>query len=910
MQEIPKAYDPKQCERKWYGFWSERGHFAADPASPKPKYCITIPPPNVTGDLHLGHALQHAIHDALIRWKRMDGFETLCLPGMDHAGIATQMKVERELGSEGLDRRQLGREAFLERMWQWKERHGGNILRQFRELGCSYDWARERFTLDEHYHHAVLSVFVHFYQRGWVYRGKRVINWCPEQRTAISDLEVEHMTVRTSWWYIAYPMVDGSGEIVVATTRPETMLGDTAVAVHPDDPCYADVVGREVVLPIMNRRIPIITDEYVDPESGTGALKVTPAHDPYDFEIGQRHRLDAPVVIGLDGRMTEEAGEFAGMDRFEARDGVVAKLRALDLLRKIEDYEHSVGHCMRCGAMIEPLLSEQWFVKMDDLAQAALKHIPDPDSGDTIEDAHRQGKVAYLPDRFARTTRRWLEEIRDWCISRQLWWGHRIPIYYCDACGETTAYASEHGEKPTCKCGSPDVRQDEDVLDTWFSSALWPFVVLGWPGEKTPLLDAFYPQDVMITARDILYLWIARMIMCSEEFLGKIPFKDVFIHGTILDEQGRIMSRSKGTGYDPLELTGKYGTDATRFGLLLLAGMGQDIRFNVEKFEMGRNFANKMWNASRFILMSPGEPKPLASIDRGALRTPDRWILSRLQETIAGVRAALGDYRFADAAMAIYQYLWDEYCDWYVELSKPRLVGDDTADADTAKTVLVHVLESVLRLLHPFMPFVTEELWQAVTSGRIAESPDAGDRGIASIMVAPFPAADESRLDEDACATMRLLIDIVRAIRNKRAELEAPPGERIAAAALIGCTERAALDPELAGITFTARADVELVDPDSDRGRRLSGQRFVTARVGDRCLLVFPEADVDKEVDRLRKEIDTIDKEIYRAEGKLSNPKFVEKAPGDLVEQEKQKLETWTARRRDVKSRLESLIDA
>jgi valyl-tRNA synthetase len=723
--ELPKAYDPKSVEAHWYQFWLEHGYFHADVDPTRPAYCITIPPPNVTGELHMGHALQHSVHDLIIRWKRMQGFNALCLPGTDHASISTQMKVVQQLAREGLSRYDLGREKFVERCWEWTEKYGGAILNQLKSLGCSYDWRRIRFTLDPGYYRAVLTAFVHFYDRGWIYRGLRVVNWCPECQTTVSDLEVVHKTVESSLWRIRYPAEDGGEGIIVATTRPETMLGDTAVAVSPKDERYQGRVGKRVVLPLVNRVIPIVADEFVDPEFGTGAVKVTPAHDPNDFDIGQRHALPSIIVIGKDGRMTAEAGAYAGLDRLEARQQIVATLEAEGLLVSLEPYSHSVGHHDKCDTVVEPLAMEQWFMRMRELADLALQQI-------------REGKVGFVPERFTGAEIQWLENIRDWNISRQLWWGQRIPVWTCSACGEVIVQVDP---PETCtRCGKETLEQDPDVFDTWFSSALWPFATLGWP-DTTPELEYFYPTDLMITGRDILYLWIARMMMCSGEFLGKEPFREVMVHPTVMTHEGKRMSKSLGTGIDPLELTAEYGTDATRFGLVYQCGGSQDIRFSRDRLEMSRNFCNKLWNASRFVLMNLGDrPReqvtgpPAVATD---LPLADRWVLSRLERTVAAVNEALQTLAVDDAAQRIYNFVWDEFCDWYVELAKPRLMassgplpdeeGPHEESNPDVRGVLLYVLERTLRLAHPFMPFITEAIWQSL--------PGAGE----SLMIARYP---------------------------------------------------------------------------------------------------------------------------------------------------------------------------
>jgi valyl-tRNA synthetase len=888
---LPKAYNPKDVEERIYKFWESLGVFNADVDFSRTPYCITIPPPNVTGDLHMGHGLQHAIHDTIVRWKRMQGLNVLCLPGTDHAGIPTQMLVERKLASEGISKYDLGREKFLEKMWEWKEQYGGNILRQLRTMGCSYDWRRERFTLDEGYVRAVLQAFVDFYNRGWIYRGARVINWCPSCMTALSDLEVRHEDTAGHLWHIKYPLCgddgnpDGSEYVVVATTRPETMLGDTAVAVHPDDPRHSDKIGRTAILPLMNRRIPVIADPIlVDPEFGTGAVKVTPAHDPNDFEAGQRNGLPHVVVIGKDGRMTEEAGRFAGLDRYEARRQILESLEELGLLEGVSEHQFSVGHCARCNTVIEPLLSDQWFLRMQELAKLAIEAI-------------ESGKVRFVPERFAEQTTEWLRGIHDWCLSRQIWWGHRIPIYTCTSCGEVTASVDAVQKCP--RCGSGAVEQDPDVLDTWFSSALWPFAVLGWP-DSTPELEYFYPTDLLITARDILRLWVARMIMMSCHFLEKIPFREVYVHATVLARDGRRMSKSLGTGIDPLELIDGYGADATRMGLLLMAAKGQDVRFSDEKMEASRFFCNKLWNASRFVLMNLGdEPVSMrtAPMPVSSWRLADRWIISRLQSTIERVNQALSEYAFDEAAQAIYDFVWNEYCDWYLELAKPRLNSASPDEAALVRGMLAFVLEAALRLLHPFQPFVTEEIWQ-VLKGRAVEREALGP----ALIVAPYPTADEAVRDESAEQEFERLMEIVRAIRNLRAEAGVAAGPRVKCflVSVEGKEPPEGLDE---AVSFLARAELEYTV------RGSVPQPAFSALAGGYEVYLPLEGlvDVEKEISRLEAEISAAEKEIARSEGKLSNQQFISKAPAEVVEKERRILAEVTEKKRLAESRLEAL---
>ena len=872
--DLPKTYDPHAVEGKWYQFWDNAGYFHAEVDSPRPRYCITIPPPNVTGSLHMGHALQHAIHDLLARWQRMSGKETLVLPGTDHAGIPTQMKVERELAQEGVSRQELGREKFLQRMWQWREKYGGAILKQLRALGCSYDWRRERFTLDEGYYRAVLTAFVHFYHRGWIYRGERVVNWCPECRTTVSDLEVEHREVRGKLWHVRYPAADGSTSVVVATTRPETMLGDTAIGVHPEDPRYRGLRGKNFILPLMNREIPVVEDAVlVDPEFGTGAVKITPAHDPNDFEAGQRNHLPGITVIGKDARMTEEAGPYAGLDRYQARAAIVRELEAQGLLVEIEDYEYSIGHHDKCGTAIEPLLSDQWFVAMRELAELAKKSLS-------------RGEIEYIPDRFLGYTLGWLDNLRDWNISRQIWWGHRIPAWVCADCGELTVQVD--APPCCCACGCDSIEQVPDVLDTWFSSALWPFAVLGWP-EETPDLERFHPTDLLITGRDILYLWVVRMVMTSLEFTGKVPFCRVLVHPTILNWEGRRMSKSLGTGVDPMDLITSYGADATRFGLLVQCSSGQDVRFTEERIEMSRNFANKIWNAARLVRMNLDDaayararaawPDPRRLAGDGSLA--DRWILSRLEATTQAVTAALGDYRVDEAARALYDFFWGELCDWCLEIAKPALRGDDAQAKARAQDVLVYAFERTLRLLHPFMPFITEELWQAL--------PHEGE----SVMVAPWPQGSADLRDEEAEAQMALMQAVVTSTRRLRIERGVEPAATID---LTLTAESARAAKVLAAgegmIAHLARAgSINIGEP-------APGAEVVTDVVpweGEQVRVAVSTAasaeELVMEQARLQKELAKLEAEAQRMRSRLESADFVQRAPEQVVAETRSRAE-------------------
>ncbi|UCH34233.1 MAG: valine--tRNA ligase [Armatimonadota bacterium] len=888
--ELSKTYEPHAVEQKWYDFWNRADHFHAEGDASKPRFCITIPPPNVTGSLHMGHALQHAIHDLLARWQRMLGKETLILPGTDHAGIPTQMKVEAELAAEGTSRHALGREEFLERMWQWREKYGGTILKQLRALGCSYDWRRERFTLDDGYYRAVLTAFVHFYQRGWIYRGERVVNWCPACNTTVSDLEVEHREVDGKLWHIRYPAADGSSFVVVATTRPETMLGDTAVGVHPDDARYRALRGKTFILPLMNREIPLVEDAVlVDPEFGSGAVKITPAHDPNDFDAGQRNGLPSVTVIGKDARMTEDAGKYAGLDRYEAREAVLRDLEAQGLLIETEQYHYSIGHHDKCATAIEPLLSEQWFLAMRELADMAKKSL-------------QAGGVEYVPDRFLGYTLDWLDNLRDWNISRQIWWGHRLPVWFCEECDALTVQVDPPDHCGAC--GTRKIEQAPDVLDTWFSSALWPFATLGWP-EATPEMECFYPTDLLITGRDILYLWVVRMVMTSLEFTGKVPFYRVLVHPTILNWEGRRMSKSLGTGVDPMDLISTYGADATRFGLIVQCSSGQDVRFTEERIEMSRNFANKIWNAARLVRMNLDDaayaragrtwPDPEQLASAGGL--PERWILSRLEATTTTVTQALTEYRVDEAARALYDFFWGELCDWYLEIAKPALHGDDAEAQALTRDVIIYAFERTLRLLHPFMPFITEELWQAL--------PHSG----ASIMIAPWPESNAALRDAQAEAAMTLVMDVVTSARRLRAEQGVQPAatvdviltpERQAAAGTL-----AAAGEVVAHLVRAKSVSVESGAPQSDAATDVVVWEGGQVRVA--VAAAVSAAELEKERDRLQKELAKLESEMNRVRGKLKNANFLKRAPAQVVADTRARAEESERHAAALRERVEAL---
>ncbi len=917
-QQFPTSYDPKELEERWYRFWEEQGFFYAEVDDQRPSFCITIPPPNVTGSLHMGHALNHTIHDIVARYKRMKGFNVLVVPGTDHAGIATQVVVEKELAKEGKTRYDLGREKFLERVWQWKEQYGGIILQQMRKLGCSYDWRRERFTMDEHYARAVLETFIRLWQEGLIYRGYRIVNWCPRCLTALSDLEVERNEEGEPGhlWFIRYPLKRDEGRgtgdefIVVATTRPETMLGDTAVAVNPDDERYKHLIGATVILPLVGREIPVIADPAVDPEFGTGAVKVTPAHDPADFEIAERHNLPKVLVMDDYGRMVNVPERFNGLDRFAAREEVVKALQEQGLLERVEEYRVPLGRCYRCDTVIEPLLSLQWFVRMKPLAELALQVI-------------RDGKIAYLPERFARLTIEWLENIKDWCISRQIWWGHRIPIWYCLDCNEgkwelkrwgseeryhfaedAKAFAAIEAPKQCPECGGNNLVQDPDVLDTWFSSAIWPHAVLGWP-DDTPELRKFYPTDLMITARDILYLWVARMVMTGVKFAGDIPFRTVYVHPTVLTREGKRMSKSLGTGIDPLDLLDKYGADGLRFGLIVQAEAGQDLRFHEERLEMARNFGKKLWNAARFVVTARGEGRGTRDEKESIVATnaprpaslPVRWILSRLHKTIAQVNEAMDNYELADAAKAIYNFVWDEFCDWFVEISKPAMQRDEMAEM--YRQILVTVLETSLRLLHPFMPFVTEELWQRLKeTGR-----GTGDEGRA-LIVAKYPEADERFFDEEAERNMSFLMELVRRVRAIRADLGIPTAKVDIVLACDSEEISQLVRDNLWWLQFVGRInEVKFVK----FGETIPQAVSELVNSAEVFVPLTGVVDIGKLRERWRKRLSELTKELERVQARLSNPQFIERAPAEVVEAERQRLADLQAQLETLQRRLRSL---
>ena len=878
---ISKVYDPRQTEQRLYQFWKDAGYFrpAVDPS--KKPFVIVMPPPNVTGELHVGHALTATLQDALVRWHRMKGDPTLWLPGTDHAGIATQVVVERTLAAEGVDRHQLGRERFLERVWEWVRRYGSRISEQHQRLGASCDWSRERFTMDPPLSRAVRSTFVRLYDKGLIYRGERLINWCPRCRTALSDLEVEHEDVQGHLWYMRYPYEDGSGYITVATTRPETYLGDTAVAVNPEDTRFRGLVGKTVVLPIIGRRIPIVADAAIDPKFGTGSVKVTPAHDPTDFEIGQRHGLELINVLGLDAKINEAGGPFAGQDRLDARGAIIEEFRRMGLLEKTERHAHAVGHCQRCHTIVEPMVSKQWFVKVGSPKE------PDSIAG-RAHAAVANGEIDIVPQRFTKVYLNWMENIRDWCISRQLWWGHRIPVWYCDEHGHQTVSM----EDPTaCQvCGSTRIQQDPDVLDTWFSSALWTHSTLGWP-EQTGDVRYFYPTTVMETGYDILFFWVARMIMMGIENTGQPPFRTVFLHGMIRDEAGDKMSKMKGNVLNPLDAIDEYGTDALRFALSTGVSPGNDSRLSPAKLESSRNFANKIWNVSRYVLNASDQAEGFGPTLPEALELEDRWILSRLAKTTAKVNQLLAGFQLGEAQKEIYEFLWGSYADWYIELTKARLRADDAAGRSAGPLpVLVHVLETSMRLLHPFMPFLTEEVWQ-----NVMQRMPPGTTHQRSIMIAPYPQADGARQDEEAERQMALLIDIITAIRNARAELKVDQARQVAVIIEAGA-QQAVVNGWLGHIRTMARASTVEV-----RGLGQEQEPPQSARVAvlGRMKIILPMeglVDLDAERQRLRKQRAELLDVMGKLEARLDDPVFTGKAPAAVVEKERARLTEYRER--------------
>jgi valyl-tRNA synthetase len=871
---LSTKYDPKAVEENRYQWWLEGKFFEAKNDPEKEPYTIVIPPPNVTGKLHLGHAWDTALQDILTRFKRMQGYDVLWLPGMDHAGIATQAKVEEKLRAEGVSRYDLGREKFLEKAWEWKEEYASFIRAQWAKVGLGLDYSRERFTLDEGLSKAVNEVFVKLYEKGFIYRGERIINWDPAARTALSDIEVIHKEVQGAFYHMNYPLTDGSGHIRIATTRPETMLGDTAVAVHPEDERYMHLIGKTVTLPIVGREIPIIADDYVDKEFGTGVVKITPAHDPNDFEVGNRHDLPRILVMNEDGSMNEKAGKYNGMDRFECRKQLVKDLQESGVLVEIEEHVHSVGHSERSGAVVEPYLSKQWFVKMAPLAEEAIKM------------QEGEEKVNFVPDRFEKTYLRWMENIHDWCISRQLWWGHRIPAWYHNETGEL--YVGH--EAPA---DAENWTQDNDVLDTWFSSALWPFSTLGWPNEEDADFQRYYPTACLVTGYDIIFFWVSRMIFQGREFTGERPFKDVLIHGLVRDESGRKMSKSLGNGVDPMDVIEKYGADSLRYFLTTGSSPGQDLRFSYEKVEATWNFVNKIWNASRFALMNM-EGMTHDQIDlTGEKSVADKWVLTRLNETIEEVTRLMDRYEFGEVGRVLYNFMWDDVCDWYIEMAKLPLYGEDEAAKNTTRSVLAYVLDNVMRMLHPFMPFVTEEIWQAL--------PTNGE----SITVAAWPTVNAQLSDKEAANEMKLLVDIIRSVRNIRAEVNTPMSKKVEL--MINAKDESIKDQLVKNASYLER----FCNPENltiATGIEAPEKSMSTIVTGAELFLPLAGLiNMDEEIARLEKELEKFNKEVERVQKKLSNQGFVAKAPADVIEGERAKEADYIEKRDAVLKRIEEL---
>ena len=863
MKELPKVYDPGTVEKRIYDMWQSHGCFKGVIDPDKKPFSIVMPPPNVTGQLHMGHALDSTLQDILIRYKRMQGYAALWLPGTDHAGIATQIKVEEELRvKEGLTRYDLGREKFLERVWDWKNKYGDRIVEQQKVLGASCDWDRSAFTMDETRAKSVRETFCELYEKGLIYKGSRIINWCPKCRTALSDAEVEYKEMPGSFWHIRYPIEDSDEEFIIATTRPETMLGDSGVAVHPDDERYKHLVGKNAILPLVGRRLPIVADEYVELGFGTGAVKMTPCHDPNDYEVGLRHNLEQILCIDEDAKIIN-GGKYNGMDRYEARKAIVADLEEQGYLVKVEPYNHNVGCCYRCGTVVEPLTSPQWFVRMKPLAKAAI---------DVVKD----GRIKFVPERFTKTYMNWMENVHDWCISRQLWWGHRIPAWYCDDCGKITVAREDPCECEYCR--SKNIRQEEDVLDTWFSSALWPFSTMGWP-DKTPELDYWYPTSVMVTGYDIIFFWVARMIFSGMEQMKKEPFHTVFIHGLVRDSQGRKMSKSLGNGIDPLEMAEKYGADALRFNLITGNSPGNDMRFYVEKCEAMRNFCNKIWNASRFVMMNlTVEDNHLPE----KLETEDKWILSKLDRVIKEVCDNMDSFELGVAAGKIYDFIWDDYCDWYIELTKPRLNGDDETAKEGAQRVLLYVLVEILKLLHPFMPFITEEIWQALPHEGYA------------LMMQSYPVYDGSLNFPEDETSFGMVMDAIKAVRARRAEMNVPPSRK---SRLIIVTDKAKAfnDGEkfICKLAYASGIEVRAELPESTDG--------MVSVITDNARMFMPMAelvDLEKERTRMEKELANAKKQLDGQIAKLANENFVSRAPEKVVNVEREK-----------KAKLEALIE-
>ncbi len=875
-KELEKNYNPSEIEQKLYDKWMENKYFHAEVNRDKKPFTIVMPPPNITGQLHMGHALDNTMQDIIIRYKRMAGYEALWLPGTDHASIATEAKIVEKMREEGITKEDIGRDRFLERAWEWKKQYGGRIVSQLKKIGSSCDWDRERFTMDEGCNKAVKEVFINLYNKGQIYRGERIINWCPKCLTSISDAEVEYEDQAGHFWHLRYQLSDGSGYINLATTRPETLLGDTAVAVNPNDERYKDMIGKTVILPIVHREIPIVADDYVEMEFGTGVVKITPAHDPNDFEVGLRHNLEVINVMTDDAKITEDYPQYAGMDRYEARKAIVKDLEAEGALVKIEDYSHNVGTCYRCHTTVEPRVSKQWFVKMEELAKPAIEAV-------------KNGDTKFVPPHFDKTYFHWLENIRDWCISRQLWWGHRIPAFYCDDCGEMVVTKDERAVCP--KCGK-EMRQDPDTLDTWFSSALWPFSTLGWP-ENTEEMEYFYPTNTLVTGYDIIFFWVIRMVFSGLEHTGKTPFDTVLIHGLVRDSLGRKMSKSLGNGIDPLEVIDKYGADALRFTLITGNAPGNDMRFYYERVEASRNFANKVWNASRFIMMNMPEGG-IAKVDESTLTNADKWILSKANDLVKDVTENLEKYELGIAAAKLYDFIWEEFCDWYIEMVKPRLYSDDNTTKDAALYTLQEVLVTALKLLHPYMPFVTEEIFTTLQEKE------------ESIMVSEWPVYTEDRCYKIEEESVEVIKEAVRNIRNIRSEMNVPPSRK----ALVYVVSE---NEKIRNIFEDGKVFFQTLSYSND----VIVQNDKSGIADDAVSTVIPEAtiyipfaelvDVEKEIERLKKEQDKLTKELARVNGMLANPNFVNKAPEAKINEEKEKQAKYAQMMEQVSERLAQL---
>lgn len=877
MNSMQKTYNPKDFESRIYADWMEKGEFTPDrekdKAEGKKPFTIVMPPPNVTGNLHMGHAMNNTLQDILIRFKRMRGYSALWIPGTDHASISTEVKVVEKLRKEGKSKDSLGREKFLEAAWAWTEEYGGNIKNQLKKLGVSCDWSRERFTLDEGLSAAVEEMFIRLYKKGLVYQGDRIINWCPHDKTALSDAEVEHEEQEGKMWTFRYPIDGEDDAIMISTTRPETIPGDLAVAVNPEDERYKDYVGKYAVIPVIERKIPIIADSYVESEFGTGAVKITPSHDPNDFEVGARHDLGQLLIMDEEARLNENAGKYCGLSREEARKAIVKDFDEGGYLVKIDDHHNAVGHCERCKTVIEPMLSKQWFVAMEDLAKPALE-------------AYQKGDLHFVPERFGKIYTHWLENIRDWCISRQLWWGHRLPVYYCDDCGEVMV--SKEAVHTCTACGSKNIRQDEDSLDTWFSSALWPFSTMGWP-DSTPDLDFYYPTDVLITGYDIIFFWVIRMVFSAIEITGELPFTDVYLTGLIRDEQGRKMSKSLGNGIDPLDVIDQYGADALRFTLITGSTPGNDMRFSYKRVESNRNFCNKLWNASRFVLMNLPEDFYDAKVIKEKLHSEDRWILTRVDETIVEVQEKIEKYDIGMAAEAVHDFIWDEYCDWYIEMVKPRLYGDDIEDREVVYGVLLDVLEKILKMLHPFMPFITEEIYAFLPSTK------------EDLIVSDWPESGVYNYDEDV-EKISILREAIRGIRNAKAEMDIEPFRKSKLYLLTDDDTRAEVYDELKD-HFANLANCTAIERIPDRDAVSDDVISVVVEKAELFLPMKDLVDYDKEAQRLKKDMEKTEAEIERAEKKLANENFVSKAKPEVVQKEREKLETHKENLKNLKER-------